>query len=32
MEGRTTDIVRRQADGSWLFVIDDPYGTQHGFG
>lgn len=32
MEGRTTDVARRQADGSWLFVIDDPYGTEHGFG
>jgi uncharacterized protein (TIGR02246 family) len=32
IEGRTTDVARRQADGSWLFVIDDPYGTEHGFG
>jgi uncharacterized protein (TIGR02246 family) len=32
MQGRTTDVARRQADGSWLFVIDDPYGTEHGFG
>jgi uncharacterized protein (TIGR02246 family) len=31
MEGRTTDVARRQADGSRLFVIDDPYGTEHGF-
>jgi len=23
-EGKATEIVRRQADGSWLFVIDDP--------
>ena len=32
LAGRTTDVARRQADGSWLFVIDDPYGTEHGFG
>ena len=31
MAGRTTDVVRRQADGTWLFVIDDPYGAEHGF-
>jgi uncharacterized protein (TIGR02246 family) len=24
MAGRATEIVRRQADGTWLFVIDDP--------
>jgi ketosteroid isomerase-like protein len=23
--GRAIEIVRRQADGSWRFVIDDPY-------
>ncbi len=32
MEGRTTEVAHRQSDGSWLFVIDDPYGTEHGFG
>ena len=32
MAGRTSDVARRQSDGSWLFVIDDPYGTEHGFG
>jgi len=32
MAGRTADVVRRQPDGTWLFVIDDPYGTKHGFG
>jgi len=31
MAGRTADEVRRQADGTWLFVIDDPYGSEHGF-
>ena len=32
LEGRTSDVARRQADGTWLFVIDDPYATDHGFG
>jgi uncharacterized protein (TIGR02246 family) len=31
MEGRPTDVARCQPDGSWLFVIDDPYGAEHGF-
>ena len=25
LEGRSTDVMRRQADGSWLDAIDDPY-------
>jgi ketosteroid isomerase-like protein len=25
MEGRGTEIARRQADGRWLFVIADPF-------
>ena len=25
--GQTSDVVRRQADGSWLFVIDNPQGA-----
>jgi ketosteroid isomerase-like protein len=25
--GRFTDVVRRQADGGWLFVIDNPNGS-----
>ncbi len=25
--GRHADVVRRQPDGSWLFVIDNPDGT-----
>ena len=23
--GKAIEIVRRQADGTWLFVFDDPY-------
>jgi ketosteroid isomerase-like protein len=26
MTGKAREIVRRQPDGSWLFVVDDPYG------
>src|SRR5215217_8228092 len=32
MEGRTSDVARRQPDGSWLVVIENPSGTEHGFG
>jgi uncharacterized protein (TIGR02246 family) len=32
LAGRTSDVARRQSDGSWLVVIDDPYGSEHGFG
>jgi ketosteroid isomerase-like protein len=31
MAGRTSDVARRQSDGSCLFVIADPYGSEHGF-
>ena len=27
MEGTTADVVRRQADGSWRYVIDNPWGS-----
>lgn len=27
LSGCTSDVVRRQADGHWRFVIDDPFGT-----
>jgi uncharacterized protein (TIGR02246 family) len=27
MEGLSTDVLRRQADGTWLLAIDNPYGT-----
>ena len=23
--GKTIEVVRRQPDGNWLFVIDDPF-------
>ena len=26
--GQATEVVRRQADGTWLFVIDNLYGVQ----
>jgi uncharacterized protein (TIGR02246 family) len=25
LEGRSTDVLRKQPDGSWLDVIDDPF-------
>lgn len=25
--GQTTDVVRRQADGSWLLAVDNPHGA-----
>ena len=25
MEGRNAEVVRRQPDGSWLFLIDNPF-------
>jgi uncharacterized protein (TIGR02246 family) len=27
LEGRSTDVLRKQPDGSWLDVIDDPYSS-----
>jgi uncharacterized protein (TIGR02246 family) len=27
LTGHNADVVRRQADGSWRFVIDNPWGT-----
>ena len=27
MDGVTSDVLRRQADGRWLFVIDNPWGA-----
>jgi ketosteroid isomerase-like protein len=28
MTGLTSDVVRRQPDGNWLFVIDNPIGGE----
>jgi uncharacterized protein (TIGR02246 family) len=28
MTGKTSEVVRRQADGRWLFIIDHPSGAQ----
>jgi len=28
MAGQTSDVVRRQPDGTWLFVIDVPFGAE----
>ena len=27
LRGRNADVLRRQADGTWRFVIDNPWGT-----
>jgi uncharacterized protein (TIGR02246 family) len=31
MAAQTSDVLRRQPDGSWRFVIDNPWGNAHGF-
>jgi uncharacterized protein (TIGR02246 family) len=28
LSGRSADVLRRQADGAWCFVIDNPWGTE----
>jgi uncharacterized protein (TIGR02246 family) len=28
MGGRSTEVVRRQSDGTWKFVIDNPHGAE----
>lgn len=28
LAGRNADVLRRQPDGSWRFVIDNPWGTE----
>jgi len=28
ISGRTSDVLRRQSDGNWLLLIDNPWGTQ----
>jgi uncharacterized protein (TIGR02246 family) len=30
MEGKSVEVVRRQADGNWLFAIDLPFGVDGG--
>jgi ketosteroid isomerase-like protein len=27
MEGKTSDVVRRQPDGSWKYIVDVPFGN-----
>ena len=27
LTGRNADVLRRQSDGTWRFVIDNPWGT-----
>jgi ketosteroid isomerase-like protein len=27
LEAKNADVLRRQADGTWRFVIDNPWGT-----
>ena len=27
LSGQTTDVARRQADGTWLLAVDNPYGV-----
>ena len=31
MSGQTSDVLRRKPDGTWRFVIDNPFGSAHGF-
>jgi ketosteroid isomerase-like protein len=28
LTGHNADVLRRQANGSWRFVIDNPWGTE----
>jgi uncharacterized protein (TIGR02246 family) len=30
MAAQSSDVLRRQPDGSWRFVIDNPWGSAHG--
>ena len=31
LSGQTSDVLRKQPDGTWRFVIDNPFGSAHGF-
>ena len=31
MAGQTSDVLRQQSDGSWRIVIENPWGSAHGF-
>jgi ketosteroid isomerase-like protein len=28
LAGQTSDVVEKQSDGNWLFVIDNPFGGE----
>jgi ketosteroid isomerase-like protein len=28
LNGRSSSILRRQSDGRWLFLVDNPWGTE----
>lgn len=32
MQGKGTEVLRRQPDGHWLCVIDNPWGTENAYG
>jgi uncharacterized protein (TIGR02246 family) len=29
LSGNSSEVVRRQSDGTWLFVIDNPHGSEN---
>ncbi len=31
MSAQTSDVLRKQPDQTWRFVIDNPFGSAHGF-
>ena len=28
MAGKSSDVLRRQPDGTWLIAVDNPWGTE----